>query len=446
MPIRTALIVLAACAPAFALDWPQWMGPNRDGVWDEDAIVESFPAGGPKKLWSAGIGAGYAGPSVAGGRVFVLDRQVAPGEKNPDGIPGSERLVCLDERSGRVLWERKWDAFYTIDYASGPRATPTVHDGFVYALGAEGHLECFRAENGESVWRRELKTDFKCNAPTWGFAGHPLVHGDTLICLVGGTGTTCVALDRKTGREKWRALSSSQAGYCPPVMIENAGKPVLILWHGEAINALDPGTGKVHWTIPQRTMYGVSMAAPRQRGNQLLVSAFWWGCRMLDLEPDNSMPEVLWQTEKESDTRTTHLNALMCTPMVVDDHFYGVCSYGQLRCLSWQDGRRVWETFAATTGDKELRWGNAFLTRIGRTGGRFIIFSEKGDLILANLTPRGYGEISRARVIAPDNTLCGRPVVWTHPAYANGRAFIRNDSEIVCLDLAKADAREAASD
>jgi outer membrane protein assembly factor BamB len=149
---------------------------------------------------------------------------------------------------------------------------------------------------------------------------------------------------------------------------------------------------------------------------------------------------------RESDTRTTHLNALMCTPIVVDEHFYGVCSYGQLRCLRWRDGKRLWETFAATTGDKELRWGNAFLTRIGRTGNRFVIFSEKGDLILANLKPRGYEELSRARVIAPDNTLCGRPVVWTHPAYANKKTFIRNDSEIICLDLAKADPPAAASE
>jgi outer membrane protein assembly factor BamB len=429
--------MLCCANAADANDWPQWMGPQRDGVWDETGVVEAFAADGPKRIWSTKIGPGYAGPSVAGGRVFVTDRRAAAGAKSPDGIAGSERLLCLDAATGKPVWQREWEAFYTIDYASGPRATPTVHDRHVYALGAEGHLACFRAVDGTPVWQRELKKDFNCKAPTWGFAGHPLVYGDLLICLVGGTGTTCVAFDRKTGAEKWRALSSSEAGYCPPTLIENGGKPVLVLWHGEAINALDPATGKVLWSYPQVTRFGVSMAAPRQNGDQLLVSGFWWGCRMFKLKPDNAMPEVRWETEKESDTRTTHLNALMCTPAVIDDHFYGVCSHGQLRCLDWKSGRRQWETFAATTGGTELRWGNAFLTRIGRRGNRFVIFNEKGDLILANLTPGGYHETSRAHAIEPDNTLCGRPVVWSHPAYANGRACLRNDSEIICLDLTR---------
>ncbi|MGI8601733.1 MAG: PQQ-binding-like beta-propeller repeat protein [Verrucomicrobiales bacterium] len=429
------LFFLAISSEAWATDWSQWMGAQRDGVWDETNLIETFSQGGPKVLWRTRIGPGYTGPSVVGEKVFVMDRKAGP--KSPEGTPGVERLVCLEAGNGKVIWQKQWDAFYSIDYSNGPRATPTVHEGLVFALGAEGHLACFNADSGEVVWKRELKTDFQCTAPTWGFAGHPLIYKDSLVCLVGGSGSTCVALDRKTGREKWRALSSGQAGYCPPTLIENAGQPVLILWHADAINAIDPDTGKVYWTIPRTTLYGVSMAGPRARADQLLVSGFWWGCKMLKMKPDNSAPEVLWETEKESDRRTTHLNALMCTPVVVDDHFYGVCSYGQLRCLDWMTGERKWETFAATTGGKEQRWANAFLTRIGRTGNRFIIFNEKGDLIFATLTPLGYQETGRAHVIEPDNHDCGRPVVWSHPAYANGKAFVRNDSEIICVELAK---------
>lgn len=424
---------LGLCGPLKA-QWPQWMGPQRDGVWEDSGVGSKFPQGGLAEIWSTAIGSGYAGPALADGHLYVMDWRPDADAKDPQGSPGHERLLCLDAESGKVLWEQSWPAFYTIDYPSGPRATPTVHGGHVYVLGAEGRLACYGTEDGAQKWARELKKDYACSAPTWGFSGHPLVHGDSLICLVGGEATS-VAFDLQTGREKWRALSSRQAGYSPPTLVRAGGKPVLIQWHGEAINALDPSDGQVLWSVPRETRFGVSMAAPVAHRDRLLISAFWWGCKMFDLDSPQSPPEVLWETERESDTRTTHLNALMCTPVAVDDHFYGVCSYGQLRCLEWGSGRRLWETFAATTGEGELRWGTAFLTRLGRTGNRFILFNEKGELILADLTPQGYQEKDRANVIEPDNTLCGRPVVWSHPAYGNGRAFIRNDSRVIALRL-----------
>lgn len=421
-------------------DWPQWMGPARDGVWREGGFAEKFPDGGPRIVWRKPAGAGYAGPAVADGRVFLMEREGRPTEDTSKGMLGVERLRALDAATGATLWQKEWDEPYLIDYATGPRATPTVHEGLVYALGAEGRLVCVRADDGSLVWERELKKDFQCTSPTWGFAGHPLVWNDLLLCLVGGKGATAVALDRRTGAEKWRALSSSQSGYCPPTLITNHGRDELFIWHGEAINSLDPATGKVHWTIPKSTRFGVSMAMPRQVGDEVLMSAFWWGSRLMRLREDQSEPEVLWETERESDTRTEHLNALMCTPLAHDGFLYGVCSYGQLRCLEWKSGARRWETFAATTGAGEERWGTAFLTRLegpGEDGQRFVIFNEKGDLILARLTPEKYHEISRAQIVKPDcPAVKDRPVVWTHPAYAGRRAFVKNNAEIVCVDLA----------
>jgi outer membrane protein assembly factor BamB len=433
--------LLLAPAPLGADDWPQWMGPQRDGLWRESGLLDAFPERGAKVLWRLPAGPGYAGPAVASGRVFFLEREARPTPDTSKGILGIERLRCLDAATGRAMWQREWDAAYSIDYSCGPRATPTVHDGLVYALGAEGHLACVRADDGGLVWQRDLKRDFRCSAPTWGFAGHPLVYQELLLCLVGGTGSTCVALDRKSGKEVWRALSSKQAGYCPPTLIDNHGKPEIILWHGEAINALDPATGKVHWTMPRDTLYGVSMAMPRQVGTDLLISCFWWGSKMLRLKADHSLPEVVWETERESDRRTTHLNALMCTPLVHAGHIYGVCSYGQLRCLDWATGTRKWETFAATTGAGEDLYGHAFLTRLagqGEPGNRFIIFNEKGELILARLTPEKYHLISRSKIVEPDcPDLTQRRVVWMHPAYADKKAFVKNNREIVCVDLAR---------
>lgn len=388
--------------------------------------------------WEAPVGGGYAGPAVADGRVFLLSfYRDAAAKDTSSGIKGEEQLLCADAASGKTVWERRWPAVYTIDYASGPRTTPTVHDGMVYALGAEGHLLCARAADGGIVWQQELTTGFHCKAPTWGFAGHPLIFEDTLICLAAGDGTTCVALDRRTGAEKWRALSSRQAGYCPPVLIRQGETPVLILWHGEAINALDPRTGKVHWTIPRDTQYGVSMAAPLHHGDQLLVSCFWWGCKALHLKPDFSTPEIIWETQRESDRRTEHLNALMCSPLLVEGFLYGICSYGQLRCLDWKTGARKWETFAATTG-KEERCANAFLTRLGRTGHDFLISNERGELIHASLTPDGYKEKARRTLITPNcPDIKDRPAVWSHPAYSNGRIWLRNHGTLRCWKITK---------
>lgn len=426
-------------------DWPQWMGPERDGIWRE-AVPETFAEGGPVRVWEVPAGGGYAGPAVAGGRVFVTDRHIDPAGDTSNGVPGTERIRCLDAETGETLWEHSWPAVYTIDYRSGPRATPTVHDGLVYVLGAEGYFACYSVADGSRKWHHELTEVCRTKPATWGFSGHPLVWNDLVIVLGGGEGATCVAFDRRTGEEKWRALSSRQSGYCPPALIRQDGKDAVFLWHGEALNALEPATGRVLWSIPKETRYGVSMAGPVQKGNHLFVSAFWWGSRLLELpegEEAGTEPVTLWETEREGERRGTHLNALMCTPLLVDDHVYGVCAYGQLRCLEFRSGRRVWETFAATTGDKgEVRYGHAFLTRIGTSGNRFLLFNDQGELISARLTPEGYHELARAKLIEPDNNDAGRPVVWSHPAYSNGCIFVRNDSMVRCYRLAPAPVAE----
>ncbi|MDB6135697.1 MAG: hypothetical protein JWM59_3940 [Verrucomicrobiales bacterium] len=418
--------------------WPQWMGPDRDGVWEEKDLASRIDLNSARMVWAAPVGGGYTGPAVTEDRVYLLsfhrDDSVTDTSK---GVAGEERLLCADAATGKTVWEQKWRAAYTFDYSSGPRATPTVHEGLVYALGGEGALLCASAVDGKTVWKRDLKADFKSPTATWGFAGHPLVHGDTLFCLAGGDGTTCLALDRLTGTEKWRALSSRQAGYAPPKIIRHHGREVLILWHGEAVNALDPVTGKVLWSIPKETRFGVSMASPIQRGDDLLITCFWWGSKMLRLKPDFSTPDTLWETERESDRRTEHLNALMCTPLEVDGYFYGVCSYGQLRCLEWKTGARKWETFAGT-GGKEERWATAFLTRLGHSGNEFILFNEQGELIRAALTPEAYQEKQRRQIIEPNcPDVKERPVVWSHPAYARGHVWARNHGSLRCWKIVR---------
>lgn len=431
-------LALIALPALHADDWPQWLGPQRDGVWRETGIIERFPADGLKFRWRTPIGGGYSGPAVAKGRVFVMDRQLAKGATNPTSpwgrgeIPGTERVLCLNEADGKILWQHEYDCAYTVSYASGPRVTPTVHEGRVYALGAEGNLLCLEAEKGTVLWSRDLRKDFAIKTPMWGFAGHPLVDGKKLICLAGGEGSVAVAFDKDTGKELWRALSAKEPGYAPPMIYEFAGKRQLILWHPEAVNALDPDTGKVFWTHPTRPEIrsGMTIPSPLKAGDLLFLTSFYNGSLLLRVDSDK--PSVVWQSRKVSEKDTDGLHSVMATPLIKGGHIYSPCSYGQFRCLKLETGERLWETFTPTSGRSE-RWGHAFIIQ---HGDRSFLFNEQGDLILAKLTPEKYDEISRAHVLDPVNRDPGRPVVWSHPAFANKCVYARNDKEMVCVSLA----------
>jgi len=439
MHLRLALALCLATTVARADDWPQWLGAQRDSVWRETGIVEKFPAEGPKIRWRTPIGGGYSGPAVAEGRVYLLDRQLAKDAKNPANafsrgeIPGTERVLCLNEADGKILWAHEYDCPYTVSYAAGPRTTPTVSGGKVYALGAEGNLCCLDAATGKEIWARDFKKDFTIKTPMWGFAGHPLVDGQKLICLVGGEGSVAVAFDKDTGKELWRALSATEPGYAPPTIIEAGGRRQLILWHPQALNSLDPETGKVFWSEPGKANAGMTIPTPRQLGNLLFVTSFYNGSVMMRLDPKEPVATKIWQSKKPSEKETDALHSVMSTPFLEDGYIYGTCSYGQLRCLKADTGERVWETFAATTG-KPVRWGNAFLVK---NADRFFLFNENGDLIIAHLTPKGYEEISRTHLLDPINRDPGRLVVWSHPAFANRCVYARNDEEIICASLAK---------
>ncbi len=421
-------------------DWPQWLGSQRDAVWRETGIVEKFPESGLKVRWRVPIGGGYAGPAVAHGRVYVMDRQLTKGTTNPTNpfargeISGSERVLCLNEADGKILWQHEYDCAYTVSYASGPRATPTVADGKVYTLGAEGNLVCLDAKNGKLLWSHDFKKDFGVKTPTWGFAGHPLVDGKKLICLAGGDGSVAVAFDKDSGKELWRALSAKEPGYAPPMIYEFAGKRQLILWHPEAVNSLDPETGKVFWTYPlTRTVQsGMTIPTPRKVGDKLFLTSFYNGSLMLRVDSDK--PSLVWASQKVSEKDTDGLHNVMATPLIENGYIYGPCSYGQFRCLKADTGERIWETFEPTTGKSE-RWGNAFIVK-HPAGRDSFLFNEKGDLIIAKLGPEKYEEISRAHLIDPTNRDPGRLVVWSHPAFANKSVYARNDKEIVCVSLA----------
>ena len=454
-----SLVVIAASAgAATAEDWPQWLGTKRDGVWRETGLVDKFPKGGPKEVWKTEIGLGYAGPAVANGKVFLLDLVPAADAKVPESgfakgkVSGKERVLCLDATTGKKVWATDYPTEYTISYAAGPRCTPTVDGELVYTLGAMGDLKALSAADGKVVWAKNFIKDYKASLPVWGFSSHPLVDGDKLICLAGGSDDRLViAFDKKTGKELWASQScQGDFGYSPPMIYEFGGKRQLIVWHTRAVLGLDPETGKRLWRVDFDVRYALTAPTPRKVGDdKLFITSFYNGSMLLKVGADKA--DIVWKSKAKGETPdlTTDLSSIMATPVIVGDHVYGVCSYGQLRCIETNTGKRVWESMLATRGkrtpgkiaaesepDGKERWSLAFLIP---QGDRYFLFNEQGDLIIAKLTPKGYEEIDRAHIIEPTNAMAGngRLVVWMHPAFASKCVFARNDKELVCVSLAK---------
>lgn len=424
-------ILFAVSRPAHADDWPQWMGPNRDGVWAETGVLTALPPGGPKLLWRTPIHGGYAGPAVAGGKVFVTDFDAGVTKGEPDrrdALEGNERILCLDAKTGGKLWEYKYPCKYNIAYPAGPRCTPTVDGDRLYSFGAEGRLVCLTTA-GKLVWEKELKDEYKIAAPIWGFTSHPLVDADTLYCVAGGDGSTLIALNKMTGTERWKALSSKEPGYCPPSFTTAGGVRQLVIWTGESVNGLDPATGKVYWTIPLEPKYGMSIMAPRRYGDYLFAGGIGWISGLIKLDAAKPAATLEWNGKK--DTSVYPVNS---TPIVDENVLYGIDQPGQLTAVALPSGKRLWATSTPTTGEKPASSGTAFLVK---NGGLYYLFNEKGELIVAKLSAAKYDEVSRAKLLEPTGDAFGRSVVWSHPAFANRCVFARNDKEIVCYSLAQ---------
>ncbi|HEX7862569.1 MAG TPA: PQQ-binding-like beta-propeller repeat protein [Verrucomicrobiae bacterium] len=438
-------LVFVFALTSFAEDWPQWLGPKRDGIVRETGLLEKFPADGPKVLWRKPINGGYSGPAVANGRVYVMDRiagpplERKPGERGMPELIGEERVLCLDERTGDLIWEHKYESRYRIDFPSGPRTTPTIDGERVYTLGAMGDLRCLDAKDGSLVWAKNFPTEYEIKNPqAWGWAAHPLIHGQKIICMVGGTNTAVVAFDKRSGKELWRALTTHEIGYAPPVVATVAGKEQLIVWHTEALAGLRPDSGELIWSVPypaegKHQRPEVTIGMPRVQDGLVFVTSFYHGGLMLKFAGEKA--ELLWN--KKSTSRSSFnagLHTTMTTPVLKEGFIYGVCGGGTLRCLNAKTGERVWETREHVNG-KETMFGTSFLIQAGEKTDRFFIWTDLGDLILARLTPEKYEEISRAHLLDPIENARGREVVWSHPAFADKKFFARNQKEIICVSL-----------
>ncbi len=430
-----ALVLLTTAAPA--ADWPQWMGPNRDDVWTDTGIIEKFPEGGIKALWRKPIQGGFAGPAVVNGKVYVTDYVRSAGDEKPaptkrNSLQGKERVLCLDAKTGAELWKHEYDCSYVISYPAGPRCTPTVDNGKVFTLGAMGDLFCLDAAKGNVIWSKNLPKAYAASVPLWGYAGHPLVYKDMLICTVGGDGSAVVAFDKENGHERWKVLTTPEIGYSPPTLIEAGGATQLLIFHGKSLNSLNPDTGRLYWSEPLATSYAMAIMAPRKGGDFLFAGGH--SGRSLGLKLDAAKPAV---TRAWQGARDLGLAPVSGTPFVENGIAYGIDGDGIFRAMRMATGERLWGTSKPVNGkDGEGRGAFEGATFVTKNGARFFIFGENGDLVIAKLSPEKYEEVSRTKLLDPVGVGLGRKVVWSHPAYAEQCVFARNDKEIVCASLA----------
>jgi outer membrane protein assembly factor BamB len=390
-------------------DWPGWRGPRGDGSWNGPELPDSWPKDGLRLCWRKAIGGGFAGVTVAGGRVFVMDRQTEPVE--------CERVICLDARTGDSIWSDRYPVAYgKLDYGTGPRAAATVFDGRVYTLGAVGHVRCLDAVTGKRLWSKDMVREHRARVPEWGFAASPVIVDDLVVVHAGGEPDGCyTAFDRRDGTLVWHS-QPDPAGYATPILIDAPSGRQLVCWTPLAVLGLDPFTGKRLWGVPYQATYGVSIATPIYREGIVFVSGYWEGSKAIRLGPKATDATLIWEDNR-------HLRGLMSQPLYRSGHVYSLDKQFGLTCFELAGGKKIWDDDNRMTP----RGRNPQATMVWLNGtSRVLVLNSEGELILARFEPSGYQEQSRTRLLGP---------TWAHPAYAGDCVYARSDTEIVCAAL-----------
>ncbi|MBI3921462.1 MAG: PQQ-like beta-propeller repeat protein [Armatimonadetes bacterium] len=418
--LLSAALALPLLLPAAirAEDWPQWRGPNRDGVCGETGLLESFPAEGLKVRWRVPVGWGFSSPVVAQGRVYLADSEVV----KPKAM---ERVHCFEETTGKALWTHVYEVAYE-DWAFdpkqeiGPVATPIVQKGKVYTVGRLGHLFCLDARKGEVIWQRNLEKDY--HVPFAPGAPSPLIEGDLLILFIGGKpGAGVIGLRKDTGKEVWRALDECLT-FSSPIVISSGGKRQLIVWTQESVTSLDPAAGTTYWRQRLLTSGEYAVSTPVFHKDRLLI-----GGLMFQLDPDKPTAKVLWPDSK---TPSRRIFSHTSTALFLGDYLFSAKSSGELICVVANTGDQVWQS------DKVTGLKNGGSIHLTPNGDSVLLYTDKGELIRAQLTAQGYKEISRVALLEPTFPFAGRKVAWSPPAYANRHVFARNGKELICASLA----------
>jgi outer membrane protein assembly factor BamB len=380
---------------AHAADWLHWRGPTKNGITNETGWQSQWTGSGPRQLWSASVGSGYAAATVRGNRVYT-----AGNRGNRDTV------YCLNAENGKPFWQYSF-AIPSRDYGGDPFArgfssTPVLDGNNLYIFSREAVAVCLNAETGKLVWQRDLLRETRGETPNWGFAGSPLVDGNRVYYNVGTSG---VALNKANGAVIWKS-GSGKAGYATPVAFTAGGQKGIAIFAGQGLVAVNPDNGKTIWSFPWQTSYDVNAADPIFSGNTAFISSNYDRGGAL-LRISSGRPTAAWQTRE----MRNHFNSCV----LVNGFLYGN-DQNTLKCLDVQNG--------------SVRWQSRGMGRGGliAAGDKLLVMTERGELLVVAANPSRYTEISRAKVL--DGTC------WTHPVLANGRIYCRNgEGTMICLDV-----------
>ena len=401
--IGSILIALVIGMETWAADWPQLLGPDRDGIYNGPALAEDWDGDGPPVLWRQEVGAGLSGPVVVDGRVILFHR-----------VRDREVVEAFDEESGASLWQYDYATTYRDDFGfdEGPRAVPVVSDGVVYTFGAQSQLHAVDARTGERIWSEDTMRRFGAPKGFFGSAGSPLVEDGQVIANIGGENAGIVSFDAKTGGVLWRATSDG-ASYSSPVGATIAGSRYAVFLTRNGLVGLDPKSGRVafeqRWR--SRSAASVNAASPVVIDDLIFVSAEY-GPGAGVLRWDGERLAELWAS---NDVLSNHY----ATSVYDEGYLYGYHGRQEfgpsLRAVEFRTGKVAWNV-------EQFRAGSILLA-----GDRLLLVREGGELVLADASPDGFRPIARAEILPP--------TVRAYPALSDGILYVRNDDTLVALDL-----------
>jgi outer membrane protein assembly factor BamB len=382
-------------------DWPQWRGPNRDGISKEAGLKKSWPAGGPPLAWrTAGAGEGYSSFAVADGRLYTM------------GARGNtEHVVAFDVASGKRLWSTANGSRFGNDRGDGPRGTPTIEGGRVYAYGASGDLSVLDAATGKSLWTVNVLRQFGGSNITWGLSESPLVLNDRVLVNAGGNGASIVALKKTDGSVIWKT-QSDEPGYSSAVVQDVGGIRQAVFFTGQRAVGVDVRDGRLLWSYDKVANRTANIATPVVRGNRVFLSSdYGTGAALLEMTAGNggiTAREVYFTR----DMRNHH-----ATSVLVGDHLYGFSS-AILTAMRFDDGQVAWRV-------RDFPKGSLVFA-----DDRLYLYSERGDIALAEASPAGYREHGRFQLQT------GSLPTWSHPVVSGGKLFLRDQDVIYAYDVA----------
>ena len=405
--MKSKWVVLAAVVFLFAFaaqalaqgeaSWPQWRGPNRDGVSKETGLLKQWPAAGPAVVWKAsGAGRGYSSFSIANGRLYTM------------GLRGDrEFVIAFDLTNGKEVWATPHGSAFRNDRGDGPRGTPTIDGDRLYALGGNGDLSCMDAKTGKIVWTKNVLKEFGGSNITWGISESPLVIGNKLLVNPGGPGASIVALNKADGSVIWKS-QSDRAGYSSAIPVEVNGGTQVVFFTSERAVGLDLKDGRLLWEYARPANNVANVATPIVRANRVFISSdYGTGGGVVEIKPDNKAQE-LWFSK---DMRNHHSSSVL-----IGDYLYGFSS-AILTAIKFDTGEIAWRDRSVGKGSLVYADGNLYC------------LSENGVVGLVEATPTGYKEKGRFRI--PQDQL----PTWTHPVVAGGRLYLRDQDTIYAFDI-----------